>query len=131
MYALPALVTAISLALYMVLGFQVGQARGKYGVKAPATSGHEMFDRALRIQMNTLEQLVFFLPSLWLFTIYLDMPKLAAALGAVWIIGRVLYVRAYTRDPKTRVLGFVLTITPASILLLGGFVGIGQQLLAA
>lgn len=130
MYALPALVTAISLALYMVLGFQVGQARGKYGVKAPATSGHEMFERALRIQMNTLEQLVFFLPSLWLFTIYLDAPKPAAALGVVWIIGRLIYVRAYRAEPKTRHIGFALTITPASILLLGGMVGIGQQLLA-
>lgn len=128
MYALPALVTAISLALYMVLGFQVGQARGKYGVKAPAISGHEMFERAFRVQMNTLEQLVFFLPSLWLFTIYLDLPQLAAAIGAVWIIGRLIYARAYNRDPQTRHIGFMLTITPASVLLLGGIVGIFRTL---
>ncbi len=123
------LITIITLFLYVVLTFKVGQARGKYGVKAPATAGHEMFERALRVQMNMLEQMVFFLPSLWLFTIYLDFPKIAAGLGTVWLIGRILYNRSYLRG-SNRGLGFGLSLFAASVLLIGGTVGVIMHLIA-
>jgi len=123
------LITVISLIYYIVLTFKVGQARGKYGVKAPATTGHEMFERALRVQMNMLEQMVFFLPSLWLFTIYLDFPKIAAGLGAVWLVGRILYNRSYLQG-SNRGLGFGLSLLAASLLLIGGAAGVIMHLIA-
>jgi glutathione S-transferase len=130
MYELPALITVFSLLFYCKLGFDVGKARGKYDVKAPATSGHEMFERIYRVQMNTLEQLVYFLPSLWLFTIYLNAPMAAAGLGVVWLVGRVIFARAYITDPSKRSAGFATSFFSASILLLGGLVGIIMHLAA-
>jgi len=123
MFELPALITGIAIVLYLVLTFKVGQARGKYGIKAPATTGHDMFDRVYRVQMNTLEQLVAFLPSLWLFAVFLNAPIIAAGLGVVWLVGRILFARAYVADPAKRTAGFALTLFPTSILLLGGLVG--------
>src|SRR5450756_2618723 len=77
---LVAIVTVLVLIQYVVLGVRVGQARTRYGVEAPAISGHPMFERHFRIHQNTLEQLVVFLPALWLFAIYAS-PRLAALLG--------------------------------------------------
>lgn len=122
--AYPALATIAALAVYFVTLLNVGRARGKYGIKAPATSGHEGFDRAWRVQMNTLEQLALFLPGLWLCAVFADAPKIAAGLGAVWVVGRILYARAYYADPARRGLGFALTIGPSLLLILGALAGI-------
>jgi glutathione S-transferase len=104
---LSAVVTLLAIALYYFMCFKVGQMREKYGVKAPATSGHPLFDRAFRVQMNTLEHLPVFLPLLWLATFYFGrVPWAAPLLGLVWIIGRTLYMTGYMKDPEKRGPGF-------------------------
>lgn len=117
-----ALVTVLALIEFLIFGGLVGRARGKYGVAAPATAGNELFERYFRVQMNTLEQLVLFLPSLWVFASYVS-PLSAAGLGVVFIVGRAIYAASYIRDPKSRSLGFALTALPTLALLLGGIVG--------
>jgi uncharacterized membrane protein YecN with MAPEG domain len=126
-FALPALVTALALLLFMVLTFLVGRARGKYKVPAPAVTGPIEFERVYRTQVNTLEQLAIFLPSLWLFSVYLNEPKIAAALGFFWIAGRILYARAYYAG-RNRFVGFLTGLLSASILLIGGITGIAMRL---
>ena len=112
------------LALFQFVFFSalVGQARGKYGVAAPAVVGHEQFERAYRVQMNTLEQLVAFLPALFLAGRYWP-HAVVAGLGLVYLVGRLIYWRAYVSAPSTRGLGFVLTLLPTVLLLLAALVG--------
>lgn len=112
---LPALVTVLSLLLYAWTLFAVGSARGRYGIKAPATSGDPAFERLFRVQMNTLEQLVLFLPSLWLAATYWN-PTWSGAIGLVWIVARVLYARAYARGER-RGVGFVTGLAASALLL--------------
>lgn len=123
------LVAVLALLQFMGFGFLVGSARGQYGVKAPAVSGHEMFERIYRVQMNTLEQLVVFLPALYLASRYWPAPPVAA-LGAVWLIGRLIYWRAYVARPAGRGLGFGLTVLPTFILLAAALIGLIRALWA-
>jgi glutathione S-transferase len=113
-----ALVTVLALLQFLYFGIQVGRARGRYGVAAPATTGNEHFERHFRVQMNTLELLVMFLPALWLFGSYVS-PIWGAALGAVFIVGRGIYAQTYVSDPKKRSLGFALSMLPTLALLIG------------
>ena len=113
-----AIVTVLALLQFLWLGLQVGFARTRYGVAAPATSGNEIFERHFRVHANTLEQLVMFLPALWIFATYIS-PLWAAALGVVFILGRAIYAISYVRDPKTRALGFGLTAFPTLAMLIG------------
>ena len=113
-----AIVTVLALLQYQWLGFSVGKARAKYNVPVPASSGNEMFDRHYRVHMNTLEQLVVFLPAMWVFA-HTVSALWAAALGAVFIVGRFIYAAAYVRDPKSRSLGFALTALPSLAMLVG------------
>lgn len=106
-----AIVTVLALLEYFLFGILVARARAKFGVPAPAMTGHEVFERYFRVQMNTLEQLILFLPALWIFAAYIN-PIWAAALGVVFVIGRAIYARSYVRDPRTRSLGFALTALP-------------------
>jgi glutathione S-transferase len=119
---LVAIVTALAVIEYMVLGARVGQARLRYGIEAPAISGHPIFERHFRIHQNTLEQLVGFLPALWLFATYVHAP-LAAALGLVFIVARAIYAAGYLVDPKKRAPGAVLGMLASAVLLLGGLIG--------
>jgi len=115
-------VMALALIQYLLFTFSVGGARGRYGVKAPATSGHEIFDRYFRVQMNTLELIVVLVPALPLFAYYVN-AGIASALGIVYLIGRTLYFRTYIKEPSKRGVGFVLSFLPIAILLLGGLIG--------
>jgi uncharacterized MAPEG superfamily protein len=115
------IVAALAVLQYLVFGALVGRARGQYGVRAPATTGHEQFERAFRVQMNTLEQLVAFLPALLLASFYWP-GTIVASVGAVYLVGRLVYRRAYIADPAKRGAGFVLTILPTFVLLLATLV---------
>lgn len=121
------LVTILAVIQFLVFGFMVGRARGLYQVKAPAVSGNEMFERYYRVQMNTLELLVMLLPSLWLAAKYMN-PNWVAAIGAVYLIGRVVYYFAYIKDPASRGLGFGLSFLPIIILMGAVLIGIGRSL---
>jgi uncharacterized MAPEG superfamily protein len=100
----------------------VGRARARYGVAAPAVSGDPIFERYHRVHQNTLESLVIFLPSLWLFATYVSEP-IAAGLGLVFIVGRAMYARLYVLDPPRRSLGVAIHFSATAILLLGGTLG--------
>jgi glutathione S-transferase len=122
-----AIVTVLALTQYIWFGLKVGRARAQYGVAAPATSGNEMFERHFRVHVNTLEQLVLFVPALWIFGTYVS-PIWAAGLGVVYIIGRFIYASAYLRDPKSRSLGFALTSIPTLAMMVGILVWAAQAL---
>jgi glutathione S-transferase len=113
-----AIVTVLALLQFFWFGWQVGVARTKYNIAAPAVTGNEVFERVFRVQMNTLEQLVVFLPALWIFASFIS-PLWAAGLGAIFIIGRAIYARTYVKDPKGRSAGFALTALPKLALLIG------------
>jgi uncharacterized MAPEG superfamily protein len=106
----------------------VGRARGRYGVKAPATGGHEIFDRYFRVHYNTMEMLVVFVPAVWLFGLYVS-PRWGAILGAVFLVGRILYLRGYVADPSKREFGFGLSVLPVVVLLVGALLGAVRVLL--
>ena len=124
------MVIGLALLEFLYFAFEVGRARGRYKVPAPATTGNEIFERYFRVQMNTLEQLVVFIPSVLIFGQYLS-PYLAAAIGAVFLIGRLVYQFAYVKDPKKREAGFLLSVIPTVILLIGAIFGAARAVLAS
>ena len=119
---LVSIITLLSIAEFIVMGVVVGAARGRYGIAAPATSGHEEFERRYRVHYNTLEQLIIFIPSIWIFGFYIGYVW-AAAIGAVYLVGRVIYARAYIQDPAARGPGMILSVLPCWVLLVGGATG--------
>jgi uncharacterized MAPEG superfamily protein len=114
---LTSLVTLGAIILFFVMALRVAKARRTYNVPAPATSGDPIFERHFRVQMNTLEWLAMFLPALWLGAIW-HSDVIAAGLGLVWIVGRIIYMLAYVADPKTRSLGFVVQMLATLSLIL-------------
>lgn len=116
------LVIALALVEFCLFGWAVARARARYKVAAPATTGHEVFERYYRVQMNTLEQLVVFIPSIVLFGQYLS-AYIAAALGVLFIIGRAVYFRGYVKSAQARHVGFLLGAFPSMVLLVGGLIG--------
>jgi uncharacterized membrane protein YecN with MAPEG domain len=117
-----AIVAGLALLELVWFGIQTGRARGRYKIEAPAVTGHPIFERHFRVQQNTIEQMVIFLPSLYLFATYVHAPT-AAALGLVFVIGRLVYERGYVADPAKRGPGFGLSFLPSVVLLLGGIIG--------
>ena len=116
------IVVGLALAQFFFFCFAVGKARGTYKVSAPATTGNEMFERYFRVQMNTLELLVVFVPSILLFGQYFG-SYLATALGVVYLIGRLIYFTSYVKDPKSRSVGYGLSALPVFVLLGGAIFG--------
>ena len=110
------IVTILALAQYVYFGITVGGVRVKTGVKAPASSGDPEFERANRVHLNTLEQLVVLLPALWLYAHYVN-PLWGAGLGVVYLIGRFIYKSAYMKDPAGRSAGFMLSFLPSAVML--------------
>ena len=117
-----AIVTVLILVQYFWFSIVVGKARIAHDVPAPAIVGAAVFERAFRIHMNTLEQLIVILPVMWLFAWYVE-PLSAAGLGLVFIIGRAVYSSAYAQDPAKRGLGFIIGSLAQLVLLLGALIG--------
>ncbi|BAM86624.1 membrane-associated protein in eicosanoid and glutathione metabolism [Bradyrhizobium oligotrophicum S58] len=128
MYHFTALVTVLALMLYFYMAVRVSQARGKFGVKAPAITGNADFERIFRVQMNTLEWMPIFLPALWLFAIYVS-DAIAALIGLVWIVGRAMYMVSYAQAAAKRGPGFGVQALAASALLVGALVAILWRML--
>jgi len=125
---LPAVVVLLTVLLQFGTIWAVGHAREKYGIKAPAISGHPAFERAWRVQMNTLEYTVLFLPSLWLAVQY-GFPLWGSLAGLVWVVGRVWYAVAYLKDPTKRGPAFLLSSAGWALTLLLGVVGLVRAML--
>jgi glutathione S-transferase len=123
-----AIITCLAVAFYFFTSTQVARARVRLGVKLPAITGNPEFERVLRVQMNTLEWMPIFLPSLWLFAIYLSDP-FAAALGVVWIIGRILYFTGYSKAVEKRGPGFGIQALACIVLWLGALGAAGWRLI--
>lgn len=129
-YPLTAIVTIVALILYFVVTMNVGRARIKYNVLAPRTDGPEEFLRYFRVQMNTLEQIVLFLPLLWLAALSVH-DGLAAAIGLFWPVGRTIYARSYYRNPAKRGPGFVVGIATDMALMLIAAYGVVTALFSS
>jgi len=112
--ALPALMTLLAILWYIVTAFQVGRAHVKYNIQAPAMTGNPALERAVRVQMNTLEQLVAFLPAMWIYAWYGN-PRWAAIACAVWIVGRIVYAFGYWADANKRGPGFAITFLALAV----------------
>ena len=122
------LVTLAAVVIYGWTGVRVAQARIRYDVKAPATTGNPDFERVFRVQANSGEQIIQFLPCLWLFAAFFG-DLWAAAVGVIWPIGRVIYILSYTKAAEKRGPGFGLTMLPTFILAIGAIIGIVQRLI--
>jgi glutathione S-transferase len=130
MYHYTAIITCLAVAFYFYTSTQVARARVRFGVKLPAISGNPDFERVFRVQMNTLEWLPIFLPSLWLFAIYIG-DGIAAVLGLVWVLGRVLYVLGYAKAVEKRGPGFAIQATASIVLWIGALGAILWRLVHA
>jgi uncharacterized MAPEG superfamily protein len=125
------LVTLVVLAVlvqYFYFGILVGRARNRAGIAAPAMTGDPVFERTLRVQQNTLEQLAIFLPAVALFAHYVS-ASLAALLGVGFLVGRGIYAAGYIREPRKRSTGFLITVLVQAILVLGTAAGAVRGLL--
>lgn len=125
-----ALVVALALIEYFVFGALVGRARVKYAIAAPAVSGHPIFERLFRVQQNSLEQLIVFLPAVWLFGLYLS-ARWAAIVGAIFLAARILYAVGYAVAPARREAGAVISFLTEIVLVVGALVGIIRSIVAA
>lgn len=115
------IVTFLALGQYVLFGVQVGSLRGKHGIKAPAQTGHPEFERMNRVHQNTMEQLVLFLPALWMQAFYAN-PIYGAVVGMVYVVGRFIYRAEYLKDPDSRGLGFTMSFIPSVALLIWALV---------
>jgi len=125
-----ALIVLVALIEYMFFSIMVGKARADNDVKAPAIIGNEHFERVFRVQQNTMEQLVVFIPAIFLFAYFWPRLELVGlVLGVIFIVGRFLFYRSYVADPKTRTVGFMMTFFPSLILVVGALIGVFRSLL--
>ncbi len=103
------IIVMLALVEYTWFTIRTGGRRGKYEIEAPATSGHPDFEKAFRVQQNTMEQLVIFIPATYAFAWYVN-PLWVLVPGALFIVGRLLYSGAYLKDPKKRAPGMIMTL---------------------
>lgn len=123
-----AIVTSLALIQVFIFAYQVGLQRVKHGVRAPAVHGAPEFERAFRVHQNTIEQLIMFIPALWIFASYWR-ADIAAGLGLIFIISRQVYRNAYIADPAKRSAGFGIGAAAMTLLMLGGLVGAVMNLI--
>jgi glutathione S-transferase len=117
-----AIVTSLALLQAVYFAFQVGGARQKHGVSAPDTTGHDVFERHYRVHQNTMEQLIIFLPAMWMFGYFVN-PYWASGIGVIFLISRMVYRYAYIKDPKSRSGAFGVGFVMMSALLVGAIIG--------
>lgn len=117
-FHLTAIVTLVALLVYFWMSTQVARTRYKVGILAPAMTGDPKLERTIRAHENTLEWLPIFLPSLWLFAGYWN-DLAAAIIGAVWIVGRIIYFFGYVAEASKRGPGFGIQTLASAILLFG------------
>ena len=125
------LIAAVTLLVaieYFFLAIMVGKSRSETGISAPAIIGDAKFERVFRVQQNTMEQLIIFFPSLWIFGYYMH-EGMGALLGLVFLLGRILYALGYVKDPNRRGPGFVIGSLALLALMVGGLIGVGTRLL--
>jgi len=115
-------VASLALIEYLVILLLTGRARQTYKVEAPAITGHPVFERWYRVQLNFVEQLVVFLPALFLFAGQVS-PRWAGWIGLVFVAGRAVYARSYIADPTTRGTGFAIGFAANAVLVLGALLG--------
>jgi glutathione S-transferase len=120
-----AAVTILIVVFYIATFIQVGRQRGKHGVKAPSCSGPPEFERAYRVQMNTLEQMGVMLPLFWVATFFPFAPApVVPLIGLAWIVGRILYMAAYLKDPAKRGPGMAINMLCTLALLILAITGV-------
>ena len=125
-YPLTSLITLLTVLLMFITSVIVGKARVKYEIMAPATSGHEVFDRAYRVQMNTLEAAAMMLPSMWIYAIF-NGETGAFAMGVIWLLGRAWYAQSYLTNPVRRGPGFGIAFVALAGLWFGALVGLALR----
>ena len=121
------IVGLLALIQLLVFGFLVGGARSRYGIKAPATTGHPIFEAWFRVQANSVEMLIAFLPALWLAAKYWS-PGYAAITGVVYLVGRTLYAQGYVKEPNKRGPGFGLSFAAVAVLIIAALIGATRAL---
>ena len=121
------IIILLSLLQYTYFSFAVGAARGKYEVSAPSTAGHDIWERSFRVQQNTLEQLIIFIPAMLSFSFYVSSVWVLLP-GVVFLVGRQAYSYLYIKEPKSRSPGFLLTFLANMVLVFGSLIGIGIKL---
>lgn len=122
------LVVIISLCEYLFFAFAVGKAREKYKISAPSTTGNTNFERYFRVQQNHLEQLIVFIPAIYMAGYYMDTVS-AAIIGCFFIVGRMIYYKSYVVEPSKRSVGFIISFIPILLLLTLALVGIFIRLI--
>ncbi len=123
-----AVVTILTVLLFFWMGLNVGRMRTKHGIKAPAMTGHDEFERAVRVHMNTMEGAIAFLPALWVAEIWFGgwVPPVA---GLVWVVGRVIYMLGYMAAPEKRETGFIIQAIALVVLIILAIWGVVSGLL--
>ena len=118
---------ALALLEYVVMGGLVGRARAKYGIHAPAMTGHPEFERTNRVHVNTLENLIIFIPAVWIFATYVSV-RWAAILGFVFVAARAVYAVGYLKAAEKRSIGAGITGIVDIVLVVGGLIGLVRAL---
>jgi uncharacterized MAPEG superfamily protein len=117
------IVILVALLEYTVFAALVGRARRQHGIKPPATVGHPVFERFYRVQQNTLETLIVFIPAIWIFGLHVS-PHIGAGLGVVFVVARAVYAAGYISAAEKRSIGAVLTGLTNGVLVLWGLIAL-------
>ena len=124
------LVTLLIALYYLWVAIHVSMVRGKVKIPAPAVSGDPLLERAIRVQMNAVENAPAILPALWLAAIWMS-DIWAAAVGLVWVLARVAYLTMYMSNPASRGPAFGAQFFAILILMGMAFTGIVLSLIPA